>query len=64
MRKVSWRLMIKAMNRRVAQFIQSWFGEPRVSEVRYEDLLGEADKAYPAYLQLLNSVLGFDTTMK
>lgn len=53
--------MIKAMNRGTAQFIQSRFGELRISEARYEDLLGEVDKAYPAYLQLLNSVLEFNT---
>jgi len=53
MRKVAWRLMIKAMNREAARFIQSRFGELRVSEARYEDLLGEADEAYPAYLTLL-----------
>jgi len=49
MRKVSWRLMVKAMSREAARFIQSRFGELRVSEARYEDLLGEADQQYPAY---------------
>ena len=58
MRKVSWRLMVKAMRREAARFIQSRFGELRVSEARYEDLLGEADKAYPAYLRALKEAFG------
>ena len=58
MRKVSWRLMVKAMSREAARLIQSRFGELQVSEARYEDLLGEADKAYPAYLQALRKRLG------
>ena len=41
---------MKAMPREVARFIQSRFGELRVSEARYEDLLGEADEEYPKYL--------------
>jgi len=53
MRKISWRLMIKVMPREIARFIQSRFGELRVSEARYEDLLGEADQYYPVYLELL-----------
>ncbi len=53
MRKVSWRLMVKAVSREAARFIQSRFGELRVSEARYEDLLGEADQQYLAYLNLL-----------
>jgi len=55
MRKVAWRLMIKVMSREVARFIQSRFGELRVSEARYEDLLEEADKNYPTYLEHLSS---------
>jgi intergrase/recombinase len=57
MRKISWRLMIKAMPREVARFIQSRFGELKISEARYEDLLSEADDHYPRYLGLLGSVL-------
>jgi intergrase/recombinase len=49
-RKIAWRLMIKAMPREVARFIQSRFGELKISEARYEDLLSEADQYYPAYL--------------
>jgi len=49
-------LMIKATSREVARFIQSRFGELRISEARYEDLLSEADEAYPKYLQLLEEV--------
>jgi intergrase/recombinase len=52
-RKIAWRLMIKAMPREVARFIQSRFGELKISEARYEDLLGEADQHYPGYLKLL-----------
>jgi len=52
-RKAAWRLMIRAMPREVARFIQSRFGELKVSEARYEDLLGEADYYYPSYLGLL-----------
>ncbi|MFZ8824862.1 MAG: integrase [Desulfurococcales archaeon] len=52
-RKIAWRLMIKAMPREVARFIQSRFGELKISEARYEDLLGEADQYYPGYLKLL-----------
>jgi intergrase/recombinase len=52
-RKISWRLMIKVMSREVARFIQSRFGELKISEARYEDLLGEADHYYPKYLQTL-----------
>jgi intergrase/recombinase len=57
MRKIAWRLMIKAMPREVARFIQSRFGELKISEARYEDLLSEADDHYPRYLGLLGSVL-------
>ena len=57
MRKVAWRLMIKVMSREVARFIQSRFGELRVSEARYEDLLSESDENYPKYLNYLFSTL-------
>lgn len=57
-RKAAWRLMIQAMPKEVARFIQSRFGELRISESRYEDLLSEADQYYPRYLELLTSVLG------
>ena len=40
-----------------ARFVQSRLGELRVSEARYENLLGEADKAYP-FLRLLREVFG------
>jgi len=57
MRKIAWRLMIKVMPREVARFIQSRFGELKVSEARYEDLLSEADEHYPKYLNHLWSNL-------
>jgi len=52
-RKISWRLMIKAVSREIARFIQSRFGELKISEARYEDLLGEADEYYLRYIKLL-----------
>jgi len=55
LRKVSWRLMVKTMSREAARFIQSRFGELRISEARYEDLLSEADEHYPRYLSFLNN---------
>jgi intergrase/recombinase len=57
MRKVSWRIMVQAMPREVARFIQSRFGELRVSEARYEDLLSEADTHYPKYLEKLRELV-------
>jgi intergrase/recombinase len=57
MRKISWRLMIQTMSREIARFIQSRFGELKVSEARYEDLLSEADEHYPKYLQHLNKTI-------
>jgi len=49
--------MIKAMPREVARFIQNRFGELKISEARYEDLLSEADEYYPKYLSFLQSAL-------
>lgn len=56
-RKIAWRLMVQAMPREVARFIQSRFGELKVSEARYEDLLSEADENYPKYLKHLSTLL-------
>jgi intergrase/recombinase len=56
MRKVAWRLMVRAMPREVARFIQSRFGELKVSEARCEDLLSEADTYYPEYLNYLGKL--------
>jgi len=50
MRKVAWRLMVRVMPREVARFIQSRFGELKVSEARYEDLLSEADQTKAHYI--------------
>jgi len=55
-RKISWRLMIKVMSREVTRFIQSRFGELKISEARYEDLLGEADEDYSKYLGYLKEL--------
>ena len=43
--------------REVTRFIQSGFGELKVSEARYEDLLSEADEHYPKYLNYLQNTL-------
>ncbi|MCC6014816.1 MAG: integrase [Desulfurococcaceae archaeon] len=56
MRKVAWRLMVRVMPREVARFMQSRFGELKVSEARYEDLLSEADTYYPKYLSHLREL--------
>jgi intergrase/recombinase len=48
--------MIRVMPREVARFIQSRFGELKVSEARYEDLLSEADGYYPKYLSQLREL--------
>jgi len=53
MRKVAWRIMIRIMSREVVRFIQSRLGELKISEARYEDLLGEADY-YPEHLKPLS----------
>jgi intergrase/recombinase len=57
MRKVSWRIMIKVMPREVVRFIQSIFGELKISEAGYEHLLSEADKLHPWCLDHLQKVL-------
>jgi intergrase/recombinase len=56
-KKVTWRLMIKAMSREIARFIQSIFEELKMSEARYKDLLSEAIEHYPKYLDYLNNAL-------
>jgi intergrase/recombinase len=57
MRKVSWRLMMKVMLRGVAMFVKSRFGELKISEARYEDLLSEVVEHYPKYLNYLSNTL-------
>ena len=57
MRKTTWRLMMEAMPREVARFIQNRIGELKISEARYEDLLSEADERYPKYLEDIRSLL-------
>ncbi|MEM4676202.1 MAG: hypothetical protein QXM12_07935 [Nitrososphaerota archaeon] len=49
--------MVQTMPREVARFIQSRFGELRISEARHEDLLSEADKHYPRYIEKLKEIL-------
>lgn len=48
---------MKTMLRKVAGFILSRFGELKVSEARYEDLLSESDDYYSKYLDYLQKVL-------
>jgi len=57
MRKVSWRILVQVVPREVARFIQSRFGELKISEARYEDLLSEADNYYPKYLEKLRELV-------
>jgi len=57
MHKVSWRIMVQVMPREVARFIQSMFGELKMSEARYEDLLSKADEHYPKYLEKLKQLV-------
>jgi len=54
MRKAVWRLMVRAMPREVARFIQSCFGELSVSKPRCEDILSETVSHYPRYLDTKN----------
>jgi hypothetical protein len=53
-RKMSWRLMIKVISREVTRFIQSRFGELKISEARHEGLLGEANEGYLKYMDYVN----------
>jgi len=56
--KLSWRIMVQSVPREVARFLQSRLGELSVAESRYEDLLSEADDAYPRYLEELRKRFG------
>ena len=54
LRKASWQLLLSAgVPREVARFLHSRFGELRVSEEYYEDLVRRADEWYPRYLGFL-----------
>jgi len=57
MRKAALRLMVKAVSKEATGFIQSRFGELKTPEARYEDLLSEADEAYPKHLRVLKDAL-------
>jgi intergrase/recombinase len=43
------------MPEEVARFIKNRFGELRVSEAKYEDLLSEIDEYYSKYLTLVKT---------
>jgi hypothetical protein len=49
--------MIKVMFREIAGFIRSGFGELKISEARYEDLLREADERNPKRLSCVKQVI-------
>ena len=54
LRKASWQLLLSAgVPREVARFLHSRFGELRVSEKHYEDLIKRADEWYHRYLKFL-----------
>jgi intergrase/recombinase len=55
--KVSWRILVLQVPREVARFIQSRFGELKISRARYEDLLSEADIYYSKYLEKLRELV-------
>jgi len=48
--------MIRVMPQEVAKFTRSRLGELKISEARYENLLGEADQYYPKYLNHLREL--------
>jgi len=48
--------MIKTLSQEVARFIRSRFGELKISEARYEDLLGEADENFSKYLSYIEKL--------
>ena len=41
---------------KILRLLKERFGELRISEARYEDLLSEADEEYPKYLSLLRKL--------
>ncbi len=58
-RTYALRQMLNALgNNDVTRFILSKFGELSVSARHYRDLLEEADKVYPKYIQYLENEFG------
>jgi len=53
LRKINWRILIRAIDKDVPRFIQSRFGELSISEAAYENLLEKADQEYPRALEEL-----------
>jgi len=54
LRKLNWRLLTKIIpDKDVARFIQSRFGELKISESVYGDLLTEADTWYPKAMEVM-----------
>jgi len=54
LRKLHWRIGKKAIrDKDVLRFIQSRFGELKISEEKYGDLLTEADSEYPKLMEML-----------
>jgi len=56
-RKYSWRLMVKVLGRELSRFLQSRFGELKISEKVYEDLLSETDEKYLDYLKVVEEYI-------
>jgi len=52
---------VKGMSREAVKFIQFKFGELKISEASYEDLLSEADEQYPKYIEIIGQSL-FNTS--
>jgi len=57
LRKVNWRILVQVVSDKdVARFIQSRFGELRISEARYGDLLTRADREYPKVVERIREL--------
>ena len=58
LRKLHWRVGKKAIrDKDVLRFIQSRFGELKISEEKYGDLLADADSEYPKLMEMLKKGL-------
>ncbi len=58
LRKVNWRILTQVIpDKDVCRFIQSRFGELKISEARYGDLLSRADKEYPKVLEKIRELI-------
>jgi len=63
LRKLHWRIGKKAIrDKDTLRFIQSRFGELKISEEKYGDLLADADSEYPELADMLKKGLQTPTT--